>query len=182
MKNLSFKKDLDLSFATEIANDFLSKTRELFRMVEIAGSIRRKEKIVHDVDFAVVPGIENREIWKKELGARVAEIGGKVISFGDLICNIRYMDVQLNLFIGIEEAWGVTLMWATGPKGHTIGMTLKAQKKGILYNSTGVWTRDDPPKLLGARTEEEVGELLDWEYKPPELRGKKGNDGGELFY
>ena len=64
-------------------------------------------------------------------------------------------------------------MWATGPKGHTIGMTLKARSKGLLLNSRGIWTREGRPRLVPARTEREVGRILDWKYKPPEARGKE---------
>jgi DNA polymerase/3'-5' exonuclease PolX len=63
-------------------------------------------------------------------------------------------------------------MWATGPKGHTIGMTIKAQKKGLLINSQGIWTRDRTPELVTARTERDVGRILDWTYKDPQDRGK----------
>ncbi len=180
-QNLSFKKDLDPAIAKEIANDFLEKTRQFYSRIKIAGSIRRKELVVHDIDFAVIPVPENREIWKEKLTERIKQIGGRVASFGDLICNIRYRDVQINLFFGNEEGWGCTLMWATGPKGHTIGMTIKAQKKNLLYNSTGIWSRDDPPQLIGTSTEEEIAQILDWEFKPPEMRGKNASD-GKLFY
>jgi DNA polymerase/3'-5' exonuclease PolX len=66
----------------------------------------------------------------------------------------------------------VTLMWATGPKGHTIGMTIKARNKGLLINSQGIWTREEPKRLIAARTEKEVGRILDWKFKLPEARGK----------
>ena len=51
-------------------------------------------------------------------------------------------------------------------------MNIKASKKRLLFNSKGIWTRDDPPKLIETRTEEDVGKILDWKYKPPENRGK----------
>ncbi len=90
-----------------------------------------------------------------------------------MICDFLYREVQVNLFVcPSEDSWGVTLMWATGPKGHTIGMTIKAQKKNLLYNSQGIWTREASPRLIPAKTEHEVARVLDWKYKPPELRGK----------
>ena len=96
-------------------------------------------------------------------------------SFGDTISNFVYRGMQVNLFLCLDvDAWGVTQMWATGPKGHTIGMTFKARSKGLIINSKGLWTRDEPPRLVKARTEEEVGRLLGWKYKPPEARGKGG--------
>jgi DNA polymerase/3'-5' exonuclease PolX len=172
---VSLKKDLDPAFALGIANDFLEKTKDLYRKAEIAGSLRRKEPVVHDIDFAVLPSVEDFDKWKDLVSERVTTIGGSVKGFSDTMSDFLYRGVQVNLFIcPREDSWGVTLMWATGPKGHTIGMTIKAQKKNLLYNSQGVWTREEPPKQIPTRTEEDVARILDWKYKPPELRGKGG--------
>jgi DNA polymerase/3'-5' exonuclease PolX len=128
--------------------------------------------VVHDIDFAVIPKGDDFAKWKEEVEERVAKIGGKVITFGEVISDFLYKGVQVNLFLCLgPESWGVTLMWATGPKGHTIGMTIKARNKGLLLNSTGVWTREEPPRLIPARKEEDVGRILDWKFKPPEERG-----------
>jgi DNA polymerase/3'-5' exonuclease PolX len=178
---VSFKKDIKLETASKIARDFVQKTKDLYKRYEIAGSIRRKQPIVHDIDLAVIPSIEDRNVWKEELRQRANEIGGKMISSGDVISNIRYRDVQVNLFLGNELGWGATLMWATGPKGHTIGMNIKARSKNLVFNSNGIWTRDEPPKFVGGRTEEEIASILDWEYKPPEIRGREAADKG-MFY
>jgi DNA polymerase/3'-5' exonuclease PolX len=173
---MSLKQDLHYDTALEIARDFATRTKDLYKRCEIAGSVRRKEPIVHDIDFAVIPSMKDRSKWKEKVIQRVKEIGGSVISLGELIVDILYRNVQVNLFLGIEDIWGVTLMWATGPKGHTIGMTIKARDKGLVYSSKGIWTRDEPPKLIPARTEEEVAKILDWTYKPPETRGKNAKD------
>ena len=109
----------------------------------------------------------------EQVRRRVGEIGGSVISFGEVISNFLYRGVQVNLFVCPNlNSWGVTLMWATGPKGHTIGMTIKARDKGLLINSQGIWTREEPKRLVPARTERAVGRILDWNYKPPEDRGR----------
>jgi len=170
---LSFKRDLQLEAAEKVALDFLDKTKDLYKKVLLAGSIRRREPIVHDIDFAVIPKGKNFGVWKAKVIARVEEIGGTVTTFGETISNFRYKGMQVNLFLCLnEDAWGVTQMWATGPKGHTIGMTIKAQKKGLIINSRGLWTRDEPQRLIVTRTEEDVGRALGWTFKPPEARGK----------
>jgi DNA polymerase/3'-5' exonuclease PolX len=167
------KKDLDPKFAMSVAQDFLAKTKDLYKRSEIAGSLRRKAPVVHDIDIAVIPKGDDFGVWKGSVTKRVAKIGGTVISFGSVISNFAYGGIQVNLFICPgEDSWGVTLMWATGPKGHTIGMTIKARNKGLLINSTGIWTREEPPTLIPARTERDVGRTLDWKFKPPEERGK----------
>jgi DNA polymerase/3'-5' exonuclease PolX len=170
---LSFKKDVRLDDAKKVALDFQSKTEDLYKKCLLAGSIRRTEPVVHDIDFAVVPKDKDFGIWKDRVTRRVVEIGGRVTSFGDTISNFIYKGVQVNLFLCLnEDAWGVTQMWATGPKGHTIGMTIKARDRGLVINSKGLWTKDEPPRLIKTRTEEDVGRLLGWKFKPPEARGK----------
>lgn len=178
---LSFKKDMDLEDAERLGLDFLAKTKSLYRKSLLAGSIRRRERVVHDIDIAVIPMETDFLIWKGRVTRRVEAIGGHVITFGDTISNFRYEGTQINLFIcPDEDAWGVTQMWATGPKGHTIGMTIKARNKGLNLNSRGLWTREEPPKLLRTRTEEEVGEALGWVLKRPEERGK-GSKGSKAW-
>jgi len=177
----SLKRDLDPKFAGKIANDFLRKTSDLYKRSELAGSIRRGEPKVHDIDFAVIPKGEFAK-WRDKVEKRVVEIGGRVIAFGQIISDFEYKGVQINLFIcPSDDSWGVTLMWATGPKGHTIGMTIKARDKGLLINSQGIWTRDEPPRSIPARTEHEVGKILDWKYKPPETRGKETKKEPEYY-
>ena len=155
----------------------MDKTKDLYTRSEIGGSLRRKEPVVHDIDIAVIPKGADRDVWKGKVTKRVTEIGGEVISFGEVMSNFLYSGAQVNLFLCPgEDSWGVTLMWATGPKGHTIGMTIKARNKGLLLNSTGIWTRgEEPPRLIPARKEEDVGRILGWKYKPPEERGGRGD-------
>jgi len=172
VSRLSYKKDVKLDVAQGIAIDFLSKTRDLYKRYLLAGSVRRKMPIVHDIDFAVIPKGRTFGPWKERVNKRVIRIGGRVTSFGETISNFVYRGMQINLFICTnEDAWGVTQMWATGPKGHTIGMTIKARDRGLIINSKGLWTRDNPPKLIKTETEKDVGRLLGWKYKPPEERG-----------
>jgi DNA polymerase/3'-5' exonuclease PolX len=169
---MSYKKDIPLKVAEEIGLDFQEKTKDLYKKCLLAGSIRRKAPIVHDIDFAVIPKGKDFAKWKEQVTKRVEEIGGQVVTFGIVITSFRYRGAQVNLFLcSDDDAWGVTQMWATGPKGHTIGMTIKARDRGLIINSKGLWTRDEPPKLIKTRTEKDVGRLLGWTYKPPEARG-----------
>lgn len=176
------KKDLERSHALGIAEDFLARTKDLYKRSAIAGSLRRKEPVVHDVDIAVMPKVRDFALWKQDLTKRVEEIGGQVITFGEVITNFTYRGLQVNLFLcRHDKEWGVTLMWATGPKGHTIGMTIKARDKGLLINSEGIWTREQPPRLVEAKTEHDVGRILGWKYKRPEERGKGSNKEPEAY-
>lgn len=172
---VSFKRDIRLEAAEKIALEFQAKTKGVYGRCLLAGSIRRREPVVHDIDLAVLQKGKDFGAWKDRVTRRVEEIGGRVVSFGEAIVNIRYKGVQVNLFLcPTPDSWGVTQMWATGPKGHTIGMTIKARERGLIINSRGLWTREEPQRLVKARTEDEVGRALGWKLKPPEARGKGG--------
>ena len=87
---MSLKKELSNAVAREIAQDFMEKTRDLCKRIDIAGSLRRKEQTVHDIDFAVIPSTDDLAAWKNLVTKRVESLGGKVISFGDTICDFFY--------------------------------------------------------------------------------------------
>ena len=61
-------------------------------------------------------------------------------------------------------------------------MTIKARSRGLVINSKGLCTRDDPPRLVRTRTEEDVGKALGWKFKPPEARGKGERRGKSSEY
>jgi DNA polymerase/3'-5' exonuclease PolX len=60
-------------------------------------------------------------------------------------------------------------------------MTIKARDRGLVINSKGLWTRDEPPRLIETKTEWDVGRLLGWKYKPPETRGKGAKKKSEFL-
>ena len=182
---MSRKKDIDLKTATELALDFFEMTKDLYKRGEIAGSIRRKEPIVHDIDFAVIPSESDFSSWKEKMKGRIESIGGKVISFGEVISDFMSRGIQINLFLCPgDDSWGITLMWATGPRGQTIGMNIKGRNKGLIVNSQGIFTRGKNPMMIPVRTEVEVGKVLGWKYKEPKARGKDLKDDNEegFFY
>jgi len=62
---------LKLDQAEGIALDFLARTKDLYAKSLLAGSIRRREPVVHDIDFAVVPKGKSFGVWKDKVSKRV---------------------------------------------------------------------------------------------------------------
>jgi len=162
---MSKKTEIALADGEKIAKEFIDLTKDFYERIEIGGSIRRQSPIVHDVDLCAIA--------KKPVSdypAAIEKIGGKMIRFGSEYATILFHGVQINVLFTTKEAWGAGLMWSTGPKGHTIGMNIKADNLGLKFNRTGIYRRSDGA-LIPTPTEEDIAKLLHWDYKPPEKRG-----------
>jgi len=159
------KKDILLADGEKIANQFIDLTRDFYSRIEIGGSIRRKRPVVHDIDLCAIAARPVGELEKT-----LAKIGGKLVRFGGSYATIEFQGVQVNVLFSTPETWGTGLMWSTGPTGHTIGIEIKAENLGYIFNRTGIRKRSDD-SLVPTPTEQDIARLLNWVYKPPELRG-----------
>jgi DNA polymerase (family X) len=170
--NLSaHKKDIPLEVGLNVAKEFIDLTKDFYARIEIGGSIRRKEPIVHDIDLCAIA--KDRESIPS-YGKIVEKAGGKMIRFGGEYATLLFKGVQINVLFVAEETWGAGIMWSTGPKGHTIGMNIKADELGYKFNRKGISNRSTG-ELIPTPTEQDIATLLHWEYKPPELRGKNAS-------
>lgn len=156
---------IPLADGEKIAEEFIDLTRGFYERIEIGGSIRRKVPIVHDIDLCA---IAKKPV--SEYAGLVTKVGGKMIRFGGEYATLVFHGVQINVLFTTSEFWGAGLMWSTGPKGHTIGMNIKADKLGLKFNRSGIRRRSDDV-MIPTPTEEDIAKLLHWDYKPPEKRG-----------
>jgi DNA polymerase (family 10) len=161
----SGKTDIPIAEAEKVAKDFIEATGDFYDRVEIGGSIRRKVPIVHDIDLCAI----THEPLSK-YGEAVRRAGGEIVRFSGEYATIEFRGVQINVLFVTPETWGAGLMWSTGPKGHTIGMNIKAEQMGYKFNRSGIYRRSDNT-LIPTPTEEDIARLLNWDYKPPERRG-----------
>jgi DNA polymerase (family 10) len=159
------KNEIPLAEGEKIAKEFIDLTKDFYERIEIGGSIRRKVPIVHDIDLCAIPA---KPVSQYEETVRKA--GAKLVRFGGEYATIAFRGAQINVLFVTPETWGAGLMWSTGPKGHTIGMNIKADQLGYKFNRTGIRRRSDD-SLIPTPTEQDIAKLLHWEYKEPERRG-----------
>jgi len=162
---MSKKTEIPLADGEKTARDFIDLTKDFYSRIEIGGSIRRKRPIVHDIDLCAIPAKPVSEYEQT-----VTKVGGKLIRFGGSYATIEFHGAQINVLFSTPETWGAGLMWSTGPTGHTIGIEIKAENLGYKFNRTEIRKRSDD-SLVPTPTEEDIARLLNWGYKPPELRG-----------
>lgn len=151
-------KQLASELVTHLTNASCTK-------VEVAGSIRRQERFIGDIDIVV------NHPKPIELSVKLRTVEGVTsVSGGDKMLTMTYKDQQVNIIFAELNAWGAALLYATGPKGSSIGLRMKAGRLGMTLNQYGLW--DANGKLVAAETEESIANALGHFLKTPDKRGK----------
>lgn len=136
--------------AERIGKEILKELKPLISKGVIAGSIRRGEKRVKDVDIVVVPN----KHWSTDR---------KIISD-------RRGGVDIQVFVAKKKEFVSTLFHATGPKGHNIGIAQKAKKLGLKWQGMHGLAKNGKP--IPVKSEHDIYDRLKTPYKAPEDRGK----------
>lgn len=145
----------------KLAEEFIQELREVgYTRIEIAGSLRRKEQYVGDVDLVV----ETDDLDKVLTIPGVERIQGKVL------LGIVWKGQQFNVLKAAKEEWGSSLFYLTGPERYAIAYRMKSKVKGWVLNQKGLF--DGTGKKLAGETEESIYKMFDKNYKAPEKRGK----------
>ncbi|OGN02368.1 MAG: DNA polymerase III [Candidatus Yanofskybacteria bacterium RIFCSPHIGHO2_01_FULL_43_42] len=164
-----------LGFVMPTAKMMLEKIRALpeVQSAEYAGSLRRKQETIGDLDFIVFsekPGA----VIKKFLD--FPEIK-HVYSQGEHKSLVRLdTDIDADISVISPKSLGSALIAWTGSKQHNIAIRTLAEKRGWLLNDYGLWDGNPSTiaqgkgKLLASKTEEEVYKKLGMDWIPPEIR------------
>ena len=125
-------KELDLSEAENIAIQIKSAICSHCDRLEIAGSIRRKKPMVHDIDLVAVA--KNDAEWRKineELKRLKAKPGcaGNSIIKAYLPCQERLF--QVDVYRAKPSTFGVQLLIRTGSAEHNMWLAAYAISKGM---------------------------------------------------
>jgi DNA polymerase (family 10) len=140
------------------------------KKVEIAGSYRRKQETVGDLDI-LVTSPEPAKVT--DLFLRMEEVKD-VLARGKTKSAVILKDnMQVDLRILKEKEFGSALQYFTGNKDHNVLLRKIANAKGLTLNEYGLFTLKER-KLVAARTEEEIYAKLGLAYIEPELRQNTG--------
>lgn len=137
--------------------------------VVFAGSLRRKKPLVGDLDVLLVERTDSQ--WAKlehVRGLALAKFGPKK---AEGTFTIGGQSINVDIRRVARRSLGAALEYFTGPRGHNLGMRVKAKKKGLKLNEYGLFDVKTGARVAG-RTEKSIYEVLKHEWKPPELRGK----------
>ncbi len=130
------------------------------KKIQVAGSIRRKEKNPYDIDIVLIP--KNREKLENFI-----KTWGKFIQGGEHESTWKIEGVKVELYYTVNNEWGAALLAYSAKKGSAIGLRVIAKKKGFLLNNHGLFNIKTGRKIAG-KTEREIYSALGRPYKKPE--------------
>jgi DNA polymerase (family 10) len=136
--------------------------------VEAAGSFRRRQETVGDLDVLVTCDDAARVMDRLAAYDGVAE----VLARGEtkIVARLK-TGLQVDVRVVPEESYGAALQYFTGSKAHNILLRRMARERGLKLNEYGVFRGD---ARVAGRTEEEVYRALGLPWIPPELREARG--------
>jgi len=143
-----------------LASRLVKQLKPYCKKIQIAGSIRRKEKNPRDIDIVLIPKDKN----KLENFMRG---NGKFIQGGERQSKWRVEQVKVELYYTNTKEFGAALLAYSSKKGSSIGLRVIAKKKGFKLNQHGLWKGK---KLITGKTEREIYKALGRHWKKPEDR------------
>ncbi|HEY0635227.1 MAG TPA: DNA polymerase/3'-5' exonuclease PolX [Gammaproteobacteria bacterium] len=140
--------------------------------VVVAGSFRRGQETVGDLDILVTTRGENRVM---EHFVRYDEVK-QVISRGTTRSTVVLKSgLQVDLRVVEQHSFGAALHYFTGSKAHNIEVRRLGQQRGLKINEYGVFRREGETEwLIGGETEESVFQAVGLPLILPELREGRG--------
>jgi DNA polymerase (family 10) len=174
------------TFARQIAQDLVDDLSGYCERIEIAGSLRRRKRVVNDIDIVVIPKfVETSDdtlfgepVRDNLLDRKLAQL----CLLGELIIEangprikrfVRIVDgdtTPIDIYIAHEQSWSTTLLIRTGSRVHNIKLAKKAMvlHMRLLGDGSGLLTAGGT--IIPVQSEEEIFQLLGLSYRSPEER------------
>ena len=149
------------SFVIKLADRIVRLIKPFCSRIQIAGSIRRKEKNPADIDIILIPKNRKKleEFMKKKW---------KFIQGGEKKTRWRIEGVNVELYYTTNDSWGATLLAYSSKFGAGIGLRVVAKRKGFKLNQYGLFTKSG--RRIAGRTEQDIYHALGRPWKKPEDR------------
>ncbi|MBW8364686.1 MAG: DNA polymerase/3'-5' exonuclease PolX [Rhizobium sp.] len=136
--------------------------------VTVAGSFRRMRETVGDLDILVTAAADSPVMQHFTAYDEVAD----VLSAGSTRASVVLKsDLQVDLRVVAQQAYGAALHYFTGSKAHNIAIRRLAQKLGLKINEYGVFRGSE---RIASDSEASVYKCVGLPYIPPELREDRG--------
>lgn len=165
-------KRVRLGTALPAAEEILAKLKALpcVTKAAIGGSVRRRKETIGDIDLLVATDDPEQVMDVFTTLDLVHEIAAK----GPTKSRIVIQDgLGVDLRVLPAENWGTLLSYFTGSQAHNVRLRELAKARGLSLNEYSFSEVNGNSEIL-CTVEEEVYQVLDMQWVPPELREDRG--------
>lgn len=147
--------------------EYLRKEQDI-QTIEIAGSFRRRQETIGDIDILVTcedgKAVINRFVNYDE--------ADEILSVGETRSSIVLKSgLQVDLRVLQQKNYGAALLYFTGSKAHNIVIRSLAKQKNWKVNEYGLYEGEE---YIVGETEEDIYHKLGLPFIEPELRENRG--------
>ena len=165
-------KRVRLGQALPAAEEILTQLKALPSVTQaaIGGSVRRRKETIGDIDLLVAS--DNPEQVMALF--TTLDLVHDVVAQGPTKSRIVIQDgIGVDLRVLPAENWGTLLSYFTGSQAHNVRLRELAKARGLSLNEYS-FSKIDSDGEIFCTTEEEVYQVLDLPWVPPELREDRG--------
>lgn len=159
-----------LGTALPIAHRIVERLQKLpiIKKVECAGSLRRWQETIGDLDFLVISHHSQKVM---DFFVNMPEVAS-IIAQGNTKTSVKFHSgMNADVRVVPPESFGAALQYFTGDKYHNVEIRKIAIKKGYKLNEYGLYKSN---KMIAGSTEGSVYKALGMSWMPPEMRTNSG--------
>ncbi len=161
---------LDIALFTAEAYLKYLKDNLDFSHLEYAGSLRRKNETVGDIDIL---GCYKDAVKAIEVFCSYPKVE-KILGQGDTKASVWLKEkIQVDFRVVPAESFGSALQYFTGSKDHNVHLRKIAVKKGLKLSEYGLFDKKTNKKIVGEKEKDIYVKLVN-NYIEPELREDEG--------
>ena len=158
---------MKLEVARKIAAEVIKRLSPYCTKIEVAGSIRRRKAIVHDVDIVLIPS----DAWNLEGEVLALARPFQPKMSGEKLKRFDFNGVQVDLYFASEDTWATLLLIRTGSKENNIRLCSRAKDLGWHLAASGDGLFNETGKRIAGDTEISIYNALGLPFQRPEERG-----------
>ncbi len=164
------QKRIKLAVAAQYADPLRSYLEKApgVKQVVLAGSYRRCQETVGDIDILVTAGDANQVMNHLVAYDEIDEVAAKGSTRATVILK---SGLQVDVRVVNAICFGAALLYFTGAKAHNIEIRRLARERKLKISEYGVF---DGAKRIAGDTEESVYRTIGLPWIPPELRENRG--------
>jgi len=131
----------------------------------IAGSIRRRRPVVHDIDLVFTAAVNRGYV------ARYCSAAGWVKKWGPKLAAIKYCGAPIDLYFSTLDTFNTLLLIRTGSKENNIRLASIAKRRGWKLHASGDGLFNERGERIAGDSERSIYDALGEKWQEPWERG-----------